>query len=200
MTDQVIFGLIAGAISLAAFVPYIITSVRGKTRPNRATWFIWSVLGLILLASYYAVGARDTIWLMVGNQIGFFATLAVSMRYGEGGWTKLDKGCIVGAGLGLVAWLVFNSPLMALIMSIIMDFIGGIPTIRKAYHDPGSENRMTWFLFSAGNVFNLIAIGNDWTIPIAGYPVYMFLISSLILGILILRQDQLKDIKNRTSD
>ena len=59
-------GFFAGLLSLAAFVPYIIAIVKGVTKPNRATWWIWTTNGLILLASYYASGAESTVWVAVG--------------------------------------------------------------------------------------------------------------------------------------
>jgi hypothetical protein len=50
-------GQLAGAISFLGFVPYIIEIAQGKTRPNRATWWIWAVVGAMLCASSYASGA-----------------------------------------------------------------------------------------------------------------------------------------------
>lgn len=65
-------GLIAGAVSLAAFFPYIIATVKQKANPNRVTWFIWVIVATIEAISYYAVGARDTMWI-AGGFINLFA-------------------------------------------------------------------------------------------------------------------------------
>jgi len=59
--DHSLLGKIAGALSFLAFVPYVLATLRGKTRPNRATWIIWSAVGVTLLASYAVAGARETL-------------------------------------------------------------------------------------------------------------------------------------------
>ncbi|MFN7991780.1 MAG: hypothetical protein U0R44_06515 [Candidatus Micrarchaeia archaeon] len=187
MTDQSIFGIVAGILSFAAFIPYILAILKNKNRPNRATWLIWTVLGLVLLASYIAVGATDTIWVPIGNQIGFFIIVALSVRHGEGGVNRFDIACLLGAVLGLVSWWLSDSPLVALLMTIAVDLIGALPTIKKSYLDPGSENITTWLLFSIANFINILAIGS-WTIGIAAYPAYLFLISLLIFLILCIRK------------
>ena len=59
--DHSLLGKIAVALSFLAFVPYVLATLRGKTRPNRATWIIWSAVGVTLLASYAVAGARETL-------------------------------------------------------------------------------------------------------------------------------------------
>lgn len=63
-------GLAAGALALVAYIPYVVSILRGNTKPNRATWFIWAVIGAILGASYYASGAEHTAWVTVGYFLG----------------------------------------------------------------------------------------------------------------------------------
>jgi len=45
---KVVLGLIAGIIAFLAYVVYIISIFRGGSKPNRATWWIWAFMGLIL--------------------------------------------------------------------------------------------------------------------------------------------------------
>src|SRR5207248_2703381 len=81
-------GQLAGAISFLGFVPYIIEIVQGKTRPNRATWWIWAVVGAMLCASSYASGARHALWVPLSYVIGPLATALLALKYGEGGWDR----------------------------------------------------------------------------------------------------------------
>ena len=111
---QHILGISAGILSFLAFVPYIIATLRGSNRPNRATWIIWAVLGFILLGSYKAAGATDTLWLTVGNVVAFSAVVLISFKYGEGGWKLLDISCLTLAALGIFLWWYYSSPLLAL--------------------------------------------------------------------------------------
>ena len=181
---NVLAGWIAGILSLLAFLPYIVAILRGQTRPNRATWWIWTTTGLVLGASYYSSGADTTMWVPVSYVIGPLLTAALAIRYGEGGWSRLDRGCLLGAGTGLLLWWLFDSPVVALITTLGVDFSGAVPTIRKAYLAPHTEDRLAWALFIAGNTFNLLAV-DRWEFAIAVYPVYMFLASGSISALVL---------------
>ena len=42
-----LFGLIAGDLVILANIPYMRDILRGKTKPERASWLIWFTLGVI---------------------------------------------------------------------------------------------------------------------------------------------------------
>lgn len=180
-------GYVAGALSFLAFVPYIVATLRRKTRPNRATWIIWSAVGVTLLVSYAAAGAQETIWVAAANVLAFGAVLALSFKYGEGGWTPFDAACLFGAAFGFVLWWWFDSPVPTLFFGLFVDLMGALPTIRKSYVDPKSEDLFTWILFLAANAINLLAI-REWNVIFASYPVYMTGITGVIVGVLAVRR------------
>lgn len=182
-----IIGKIAGGLSLLAFVPYVLSTLRGVNRPNRATWVIWTAVGISLLASYAAAGARDTLWVSIGNLTAFIAVLLLSFKYGEGGWTPLDIGCLIAAAFGFALWWWFDSPLPTLYSGLFIDFVGAVPTIKKAWIDPRSEDLSAWILFFVANSLNLFAI-REWSVAIASYPVYMVFITFLLMAILLVRR------------
>ncbi len=179
-------GQVAGILALAAFVPYVLAILRGETKPNRATWWIWAVVGFMLGASYYSSGANHTIWVPVSYVVGPLVIAVLSLKYGEGGWTRFDRMCLLGAGISVVLWWIFGSPLIALCINLFIDFLGALPTIRKAYHKPEGEDRAAWALFVAGDIANLFAV-ERWTFAIAAYPVYMFLCGGVIAILVFFR-------------
>ena len=185
LTMAVLAGWLAGLLSLAAFVPYILSTLRGHTKPNRATWSIWTVNSFVIAASYYSSGATNTIWVAVGYSIGSLVTAILSYRFGTGGWTWLDRNCLTMAAIALFCWWWFDSALIALLMSLSVDFTGALPTIRKAYQEPETEDRIAWSLFLFGNCINLMAI-DRWMFRIVIYPAYMVLASGAI-ALLVLR-------------
>lgn len=182
-------GKVAGIISLAAFVPYVVAILRRKTVPNRATWWIWMVVGFMLGASYRFSGADHTIWVPVSYVIGPFVIAILSIKYGEGGWARFDRVCLFGAGTSAILWWMFNSSLIALIINLFIDIMGALPTIRKSYHEPEKEDRLAWSLFIAGNTINLFAV-ERWTFAISAYPVWMFIGSGLITALIFIRRSQ----------
>ncbi|MDD5543822.1 MAG: hypothetical protein PHX83_11665 [Acidobacteriia bacterium] len=175
----------AGLIALMAFIPYIFTTLRGQTKPNRATWWIWTVVGALLAASYYAVGARQTIWVPLSYVAGPFVIALLSFKFGEGGWSRLDQFSIAGAGISLLLWILTSRPLFALLLNLLIDFWGALPTLRKAYLRPEGEDRLAWSLFFVGNSLNFFAVDNwKWTVLI--YPVYLLALSVTMLLFLFL--------------
>jgi len=189
--DHALIGMAAGAVAFAANIPYIYSIFKGKTKPNRATWWIWFVLGSIIAMGYYSVGARDTMWVPITAAIGPFIIALLSLKYGVGGWTRFDRGCIVGAALGLVLWALFNSPLVALLLLIFVDALGYLPTMRKILKEPDSEDRLAWSMFYLSAIINLFAVGT-WTFEIAVYPIYIFLFNSVVMGLLFLYRPSMK--------
>src|SRR5258707_594803 len=107
-----LIGQVAGALALAGFVPYVVSILRRQTVPSRTTWWIWTVVGAMLCASYYAAGARESIWVPVGYALGPLVTALLALRYGEGGWSRFDRACLAGSALSLVLWGVSGSPLV----------------------------------------------------------------------------------------
>ncbi len=170
-------------LSLAGFIPYWWAIWQQKTRPNRATWWIWTIVGVLIAFSYRAAGAESTIWVPISYVIGPFGTALLSIKFGEGGWTQLDRTCLLGVGIGLILWGVARSPYLTLGMNIGIDFLGALPTIRKSLRDPYSEDLFSWLLFALSSIVNLLAI-DRWELSIAIHPIYILLISSSIWGCL----------------
>ena len=108
----------------------------------------------------------------------------LSFKYGERGWSLLDKLSVIGAGAGLMLWALTSDPVLAYYLTTCVDAMGAIPTIQKAWARPETEDRLTWSLFLLSNIINLFAI-RQWTLTIALYPVYVVMLSttmSLVLS------------------
>ncbi|HSB46882.1 MAG TPA: hypothetical protein VLD37_02625 [Candidatus Bilamarchaeum sp.] len=180
-------GILAGIVTLSAFAFYIKDAVGGKSRPNRATWAIWTVLALVITASYYAAGARDTIFAAAAFTLGQASVALVSIRYGTGGWSIFDRLCLGGAFLGIILWFASGSALLALVFAICVDFLGAMPTIKKLLEEPGSESRAAWTVFSLGNLLNVLAI-ESWTMEIALFPLYFLVVNGIVLALSLRRK------------
>ena len=178
-------GIFAGVLSFIGFLPYWWAIWQGQTRPNRATWWIWSVVGIAIALSYRAAGADATMWVPITYIIGPLGTSLLGIKFGEGGWTKLDRLCLVGVGIGLILWGLYRSPELTLIINIGIDLLGALPTIRKSWYDPKSENRLAWLCFAVASTCNLFAI-DRWQWQVAIYPIYMFFITITIYSLLAL--------------
>jgi hypothetical protein len=179
-------GIAGGIFSLAAYVPYIISVVKGPTRPVRASWIIWTLSTLIILLSSYSIGVRNTIWVPLAYTLGCTAVLALSVRYGIKGWSRFDIWCLIVVIASIIAWFYFDSPLIALILNVTIDFVGYLPTIRKMLVDRNEQEDVTaWSLHVLGGTANLVAVAS-WASAEIAYPV-VILVSSIATCVLAIR-------------
>ena len=96
--SHVAWGEIAGVLSAAGFIPYIIAILRGRTRPSLATWIIWTVVSCMLYASYRASGAEATLWAPLSYVVGPVVIVLLSLRTGSREWSRTDQACLAASG------------------------------------------------------------------------------------------------------
>ena len=191
---KAVLGMIAGIIAFVAYIVYIISILRNKTKPNRATWWIWAFMGLVVGLSYYASGAENTIWVPVVEFIGPLSIALLSIKYGEGGLdNKTDLICLFGAVFSIILWIIFNNPVVALVTNLVVDSFAIIPTIKKSYLRPEGEDFWAWFGTGLADSLNMFAV-EKFTFAILVYPIYMLVSDLIIILILLLKKKGL--IKN----
>lgn len=182
-------GIIAGILAIGGYVPYIISIVRGKTKPNKATWIIWTVVGGLLAFSYIAEGDIKTIWLPLGYFFGPLLAAILSFRYGYSAWARLDTICLTVAIISIVPW-IFSHATITLLINVLIDASGAIPTLVKTYREPETEDFTAWSIFLIANTIQLFAI-TEWNLA-AIYPIYLFLLAFSIVAFILLGKTKRK--------
>lgn len=177
-------GQIAGILAVLQVVPYLVSIFHGHTKPERMTYFIWFIVDAISIASYIAVGARTTIWVGLVYVMSGLIIFLLSLRYGMGGFSKLDIICLLLAVAGIVVWVTASSALLALCFSTFAAKIGYLPTIKKAYFYPETENTLSWTMTAFTSILNLFALTT--LSPIIAIPPLLGAISPLIVAYLLL--------------
>ena len=156
---QETLGYISGILVIISSIPYIRDIFLNKTTPERATWFIWSVL---LAIAFFAQLSKGGTWSLLLTGADFATVLFIfilSIKRGVGGTTKLDIFSLVGAGVSLIIWYLTSDALYALLLIIIIDFLGGLPTLVKAYKDPYSETTIAYMICAFGALVGVFAVG-----------------------------------------
>jgi hypothetical protein len=175
-----IIGLLAGILAGVAIIPYVIDMLRGRARPERATWFIWLVLALIAFGSQLAQGATNSLWLTGFDTVGVLVVFSLSTKYGVGGFTKRDSIALIAAAIGLLLWYVTRHAIIALGIVIAIDALGTSLTVVKTYHDPSSETYLMWLLVGVAGLMTMFAVGS-FNIGLLVYPLYIFLANSAVI-------------------
>jgi hypothetical protein len=174
-----IFAVISAALIIGAAPPYIIDTVRRKTSPERVTWLIFGILGLIAFISQVSLGAS---WSLLFSGLDTAVSIFVfclSIKYGVGGHTKWDIGALTIAGIGVVIAFVAKAPTISLAGVILADFSGVVLTIKKAYLNPKSETTISWLLVGTASLFGVLAVGR-LSFGILLYPFYLMIVNYAI--------------------
>lgn len=176
-----ILGILAGILSIFAFAPYVRDTLARRTRPQRATWFIWSVLCCITLATQIHEGATGSMWFVVIQTSATVFIFALSITRGTGSFVNVADTCMLGAaGFGLVLWGLTDTSGYALAIIIAISSLGGIATVKKSYADPASETMSTWVMSLAAAAMAILAIDEPSWVLMA-YPVYLFVLYGSIV-------------------
>lgn len=185
-------GIASGVIGLVAYPPYVRDMFRRTTKPERASWFIWTVLSAIALGSQLAAGAKWSIIMTLANTLGVTVIFLLSLRFGYGGLHRRDIISLIFAALGLVLWLFTHHPLVALLIVVAVDAAGAWLTVYKAYKDPGSETLATWWLDCLSNLLGLLAVGS-LSFSLMLYPAYLLVANAAVVAAIYLaRMKQLR--------
>lgn len=182
--DAAVIGAIAGTLALTQAIPFIISIFRGHTRPERATYAIWSTVNIILLLSYVAAGATSTAGVAIAYALTTLFVFVISIKKGAGGFNHFDIACMALALVGVVLWVNTSNPVYALYFSILVKALGLLPTVVKAYYRPDSENKLSWAMCAAASILNMFAI-TSLDPHIISFPLYA-LIGDVTLAVLVL--------------
>lgn len=185
MTHE-LYGQVAGGISAVDFIIYIVAMIWGKNRPNRMSWFIWGAIGGVLYFGHQEAGGHASSWVPLMQFVMVELVFLISLKWGEGGWNKLDIGCLIAVVIVVILWQIFDATWIALSL-VIADAIGFTPTIRKGWLNPKGEYLPAWVLSVTANVVNLFAITNWRSLEVV-YPIYLLVLTSIMAAILLLRK------------
>ncbi len=169
---RVLFSAIASLIAIVSYYPYIKGILNGKTKPHRATFLIWTFIGIVEFISYLASGGGVASALIITYTIGTAVIFVMSLKSGVGGTSTLDIICLLGALAGVLGWMATKNPHFALACSILAGTFGYLPTLKKAYLTPETENTAHWALCALAAVLNLFAL-SSWSLFAASAPVYL---------------------------
>jgi hypothetical protein len=170
------YAILSGVIVLIGAPFYAIDIFKGKTKPERTTWFIWSVLGVIAFFSQKALHAHWSLVYAGIDAIGSLIVFALSLKYGVGGWSWLDRFALSVAAIGVAISLIVH----ALFGVILADGVGAVLTILKTYRKPDSETSITWFGVGTSALFGALSVGH-FRPALLLYPLYLAIGSYSVL-------------------
>ena len=172
-----VFAVASLGLSLIANIPYVFEIVKGKARPERISWLLWTILGVTYyLTALFEDGAT---FFTFGELIGPVIILLLSLKSGVGGRSRFDKYSLALASIAFGLLFVVDGVLISLALALFVDAIGIVLTMRKLLADPASESKSFWGIAFVSSVLAVLSL-NNYTVETMAFPVYVIIVSALI--------------------
>ena len=146
--------------SLAA-ISYIFGFVEVAQHKYRPSVFTRTVLLLLAVNGFAALqvgdAAQSAIALGWAYLVGNVLIWAGSVWRGDYSYSKIEifsTALLIVSGL---VWIVVDAPLVNLIISVVANSAGLLPTYRRVLADPKSESSNFWLLFFFASLLSLFA-------------------------------------------
>ena len=151
--------LVAIALTLTAFLPYILSIIRGRVRPHMFSWVIWGITTcVVFFAQLQGKGGVGAWPIGVSGSITLFIALLAYLKRADTTITRTDWVFFLAALSSLPFWYFTADPLWAVVILTTVDLFGFGPTIRKAWTFPYSESQLFFALFTTRNLIVVLAL------------------------------------------
>ena len=194
----VIIGALIGAVGSLA---YLIDTVRGKVKPNRVSFLLWSIAPLIAFAAQIKQGIGLESLMTFSTGFLPLTTFIASFVNKKAEWkiTRFDLVCGLLSILGLILWLVTKVGNIAITFSIVADALAAIPTLVKAYKYPDTELAWPWIATVVGVVLTLLTL-KELTFANSGFIIYILIVNTIIFSLVQFRLGEKLGSKNTPRD
>lgn len=180
-SNFIIIGTLIGAVGSVA---YLIDTVKGKVKPNRVSFLLWSIAPFIAFFAQIKQGVGLEALMTFSTGFLPLTVFIASFVNKEAEWklTKFDLICGLLSVLGLFLWLITKVGNVAIFFSIVADGLAAIPTIVKAYKYPETEIAWPWIATVVGVVLTLLTL-TSFTFANSGFILYILIVNVLIFAL-----------------
>ena len=156
---EVVFGVLAAALIMFGHIVYAKDAIKGRVRPQRATWTVIEVISLVTIANQVAADASYSLIPWVGSATTGTFVFILALAKGTGGFGWLDITVVIVSMIGITFWIVSDNERNSIIATPVAIVLAVTPTILKALRDPHSENLSQWLSSFIGASFIMLSVG-----------------------------------------
>lgn len=174
MNYKTIIAIFTVILVFYAYIPYIIGILKKKTVPHVFTYFIFGLSTSIIYFLQVKGGAGVGAWVTLFSALFCTFIFFLSLKIGDKDITFSDITFLILALVSLFFWLIAKQPILAIVLIVLVDILGFIPTIRKSWNRPYTETLSLYTIstFRHGLVifalerFNILTLLNPivWTL------------------------------------
>lgn len=178
------FVIIGTLISAVGSIAYIIDTVKGKVKPNRVSFLLWSIAPIIAFAAQIGKGVGIASLMTISVGILPLLTFGGSFVNKNAEWklNQFDLICGFLSVVGLIFWLITQEGNIAIAFSIIADGLAAVPTVVKAYKYPETEAAWPWLSAPVGVILTLLTL-DQLTFANSAFIIYIFIANTTIFSL-----------------
>lgn len=154
-----LFATLSGIFAIAGYAPYIRETLHGRVKPHLYSWLVWTVLQLIAVAAILqgGGGVAASAGLAVGAVLCVL-TMGLAVVHGTRDIRRSDGWFLAGALTATALYLALTDPVWAVVVVCVIDLLGFVPTMRKAWRAPESEHVALYACSALANACALVAL------------------------------------------
>ena len=182
-----LFAIAGAAVNFAACLSYVRAILRGDAMPNRVTWFLWALVPLIASAAQLRAGVGISTLVVLSVGAGPACVVLASFARETGSWKlgPFDYACGACSLAALALWAVTGDPVAAIMLSIVADAAAALPTLRKTWLAPGTEDRSAYLISFVGMILGILSV-QEATFAAYAFNAYLLGVSGTLVLILYL--------------
>lgn len=190
MIDKNLIGYISMAVAIAGYIPYYVTILNGKTKPHAFSWITWTFAIILVFVAQMSRGAGPGAWVTGISALACIGISVLSLLMGDKDITRGDE-MVFGVALASIPlWVVTRDPLWSVVLMVIINHLGFIPTFRKTYRDPHSENLPFFYSVVAKFMLGMLALDQLSMVTVL-FPLNCVLVNILFLAMVYWRRHEL---------
>jgi hypothetical protein len=179
-----IAALLAIALTVAAYVPYVAAIRAGRVKPHFFSWLIWTLTTSIVCVAQLAADGGMGAWPTAMSALitAYVAWLALVLK-SDFSSTAADTGFLLAALFSLPAWFFTSDPLWIVVILTLVDGLGFGPTLRKAWARPHEESLPFYAVFALRSLLSCYALESR-TLTTLLFPAAMVVACVLVCALL----------------
>lgn len=155
--------MVSGLGTTLAYIDYNRKVFKGETKPNGATWGIWSAIALVSSSSYLA--STGDFWkgiLPLANIVLCIGTFSLALISGKFKKLNFTDWCALVIGLiAVIVWKFTTASYANLVVQGAIIF-GFIPTWIGIWKTPSCEMPRPWWVWSASYTIAVVVVMIRW--------------------------------------
>ncbi len=180
-----VYIIIGTIIHLMGGYVYIKDTIKGETKPNKISWFIWALAPIIAAIVAISDWAKLSVIPTFLSGIIPLVVFIISFFNKKAYWriTVFDYICGISSFLALVWRWITKNPIIAIIFFLIGDILASLPTIRKSFSHPETESKFSYIAAFLSCSMALFVFEKISFVEIA-FPLYLVLLNWLFIVVL----------------